>query len=279
MTIRFLGTAAAEGIPAVFCNCALCVKVKSLKGKDLRTRSQLLVNENILIDLPPDTYFHKLNEGLDLSQIKHVLITHAHPDHLAPSELRLRTAPYAYNLQESLLHFYGSRVAIKRVKSVIGKHLIKSIQGVSLQRIKPYQTIALADISVTALPAVHTKGEDCFIFLLDEKSTGKTFLQFNDSGILPDSVYQYLKTKAIMLDAIAFDCTYGYFEKGAGRHMGALDADHERARMKNLGILNPDCQFILTHFSHNNGLLHDELQEKVRPLNFTVAWDGMELNI
>ena len=38
MKIRFLGTAAAEGWPAVFCACESCKRAERLGGKDIRTR-------------------------------------------------------------------------------------------------------------------------------------------------------------------------------------------------------------------------------------------------
>ena len=33
MKLQYLGTAAAEGWPALFCNCSACIKAKELGGK------------------------------------------------------------------------------------------------------------------------------------------------------------------------------------------------------------------------------------------------------
>ena len=66
MKVKFLGTIAAEGGPALFCNCQYCKEAKKRGGKDIRTRSQILVNEDLLVDFPADTYLHKL-----LVQIEH----------------------------------------------------------------------------------------------------------------------------------------------------------------------------------------------------------------
>ena len=49
MKITFLGTAAAEGIPALFCNCQCCTEARRRGGKNLRTRSQSLINDDLLI--------------------------------------------------------------------------------------------------------------------------------------------------------------------------------------------------------------------------------------
>jgi phosphoribosyl 1,2-cyclic phosphate phosphodiesterase len=51
MKLLFLGTAAAEGFPGLFCNCASCREARALGGKNLRMRSSLLINEDLLIDL------------------------------------------------------------------------------------------------------------------------------------------------------------------------------------------------------------------------------------
>ena len=98
MRIKFLGTSAAEGVPAAFCNCELCKRAKEKGGRDIRTRSQILINDDTLFDFPMDTYMHMLRYKLDLSAIKRVLITHAHMDHCYPQEFCMRGEPFARNL-------------------------------------------------------------------------------------------------------------------------------------------------------------------------------------
>lgn len=55
MKIQFLGTAAYEGIPAMFCQCEQCNTARKRGGKNLRTRSQALIDGKLLIDFPADT--------------------------------------------------------------------------------------------------------------------------------------------------------------------------------------------------------------------------------
>ena len=50
MKIQYLGTAAAEGIPAIFCDCKTCQKARKLGGKEIRTRSQAIIDDRLLID-------------------------------------------------------------------------------------------------------------------------------------------------------------------------------------------------------------------------------------
>jgi len=51
MKLTFLGTAAATAMPLPFCNCNLCRTAKKLKGKNIRRRASIVINDDILIDL------------------------------------------------------------------------------------------------------------------------------------------------------------------------------------------------------------------------------------
>lgn len=95
MKIRYLGTAAAEGFPAVFCNCAACKAARKDIGRELRTRSQMLVNEDLLIDFPPESYYHAMRFGVDLSAVRTLLVTHSHTDHFYAQEFVNRGYKFA----------------------------------------------------------------------------------------------------------------------------------------------------------------------------------------
>mgnify|MGYP003538011910 CR=1 FL=1 len=73
MKLQYLGTAAAEGIPAIFCDCENCRKSREAGGKNIRTRSQALIDDELLIDFPADTYMHFLNFEMPLTKIKNCL--------------------------------------------------------------------------------------------------------------------------------------------------------------------------------------------------------------
>ena len=90
MKITFLGTAAAEGFPAIFCNCEYCNEARRLGGKNIRTRSQALIDDELLIDFPADTYSHFLKHGIRGDEIKYLIITHGHSDHLYPADFEMR---------------------------------------------------------------------------------------------------------------------------------------------------------------------------------------------
>ena len=55
MKLQYFGTAAAEGWPALFCGCDACRRAREAGGRNIRTRSQALIDDKLLIDFPADT--------------------------------------------------------------------------------------------------------------------------------------------------------------------------------------------------------------------------------
>jgi phosphoribosyl 1,2-cyclic phosphate phosphodiesterase len=90
MRIQILGTAAAEGWPAVFCGCQTCLRARAAGGKDIRSRSSVQIDNEIKIDLPPDTYYHSVRHNIEFSRLKHLFITHSRGPFF-PAGARLHT--------------------------------------------------------------------------------------------------------------------------------------------------------------------------------------------
>lgn len=278
MTIRYLGTAAAEGLPAVFCNCPACLAARKAGGKNVRTRSQVLINSDFLIDFPMDAYMHALRYRLDLSAVRHVFITHSHMDHCYPQDLIMHGDPYAHAMTSPDITVYGNSDVLDVFSEQTRREIKPSVRAsIRLVELQPYRDVVADGYTVTPLPAVHTVGENCFVYLV--RYAGKSYLHLNDTGILPDEVYDRLAETVRRIDAVSFDCTYGFTRKGPGRHMGAPDAAGELQKLYDRGLADRDTVRILTHFSHNGGLTHAQLCKRARPLGFKVAYDGYTVRL
>ena len=109
MKIHYWGTAAAEGVPGIFCRCPRCVEAREKGGRYVRTRSQIMLDDALLVDFGPDTYMHSLKFGFDLSKLAHVFVTHSHSDHFYSTELIMRKGSYSKFTDVPTLVVHGSQ--------------------------------------------------------------------------------------------------------------------------------------------------------------------------
>lgn len=272
MKIKFLGTAAAEGWPAIFCQCEHCMKARRIGGKNIRTRSSCLIDEKYMVDFPPDTYMHVLNNKLDLFKVEHLIITHSHEDHFYPQDIHTRKEPYAHINGGQPLTVYGNN----NVREGYYAADVEKDNGnrLAFKEVYPYRQFQAGEAQVTPLLADHKKGEQCFIYTI--KLGGKTLLYGHDTGYFPEETWQALS--GVHIDAAILDCTAGPMESDT-YHMGFPAVLKVRERLVNTGSADKDTVFIITHFSHNCGLLHEELVDMASPYGFITAFDGMELKI
>lgn len=270
MEIIFLGTAAAEGWPGVFCTCEYCKKAKELGGKNIRTRSSAVINREFLIDLTPDTYLNSLRHNIDLSKIKYLFITHSHQDHFYPPELHMRVEPFAHLPEDATLDIFGNSKVTKIIEERVNCEKAK----IRLHSIRPFDEVEYEEFTITALPADHALEEECLLYII--KLDNKTIFYGHDSGWYPEETWE--KLKEFHLDVAILDCTFGNSDNRQG-HMGINAIIEAKELLEKYGSIDSKSICIATHFSHNGGLLHNELTERLRPYGFIVAYDGMILNV
>lgn len=278
MKLTYLGTAAAEGWPALFCNCEYCVRAKESGGKNIRTRSQALINDDLLIDFPADTYSHALKNKLDLSAVKYCFVTHSHIDHFQPTDLVMRMEScFAHNMTEPRLDFYGNKAVLDRYNRFVrDAEEEENPPSVTVNEIEAYDTVQAGKYKVTALPAFHAPKETPFVYIITDGE--KTILYLHDTGLLFDEVYDYLKENKVKADLISYDCTYVALPS-AGGHMGLDSVPVVRKRLEEIGVCKESTVHVVNHFSHNGKLLHDELCAEAEKLGFSVSYDGMSIEL
>lgn len=271
MKIQFLGTAAAEGIPAIFCNCPACREARTLGGKNIRTRCQTLINDDLLIDLNADTYSHFLANNIQGHKIKYLLITHSHMDHCYPDELAMRRSGphlFAHDMEVPVLQVFGGKGTMNKFQAQLDP-----LPDVTVQYMELFQPVQMGDYRVTALPARHYPGDDARIYLIQGD---KTILYAHDSGYFLDEVFDYLQKEKIRLDMITLDCTCVYADvSDNGNHMGLGNNARVLQRLESIGVVHEKTRKVVNHFSHNGNPLHEPLVAHVAPLGYAVAYDGM----
>lgn len=281
MELHFWGTAAAEAIPAVFCGCDVCAKARERMGRYARTRSQIMIDGELLVDFGPDTYLHALRYGYDLTHLTDVLVTHVHEDHFYPAELGNRRNGFAHKIgnvlsvhgPEEMLEIYAHSPAVDCGDPVE--------QGrVRFDFLQPFLSVAAGAYTVTAIPATHGTRTP-FVYVIERG--GKTAFVCNDTGPLKPDVLAGLARLGKKFDLVSYDCTNGD-EDTAGwgdspSHMGLPDVIALRRALQNLGLYRAGTIDVLTHFSHNGGHpSYDEFSEIAEPRGFLVAYDGMRID-
>lgn len=271
MKIRYLGTGAAEGWPGLFCTCEMCARAKAEGGKNIRTRSQAVIDETLLIDFPPDTYLHMLLGGLNLPSIRDVLITHTHQDHFYPEDLAMRCPGFAHGVEEPLT-LHGSDALMAAYNRYIGSEAYHAqLEGVlACRELTPFVPVEIGGYRVTPLLANHAKHMTCLIYAIERG--GKRLLYGNDTGIFPQQTWEAIAGQ--QFDLVSLDCTTLRHREGTN-HMGIEDVLEVRRRMFETGCATETgTTFVITHFSHNGGLLHHEIEERAAPYGIVVAYDG-----
>ena len=283
MKIQYWGTAAAEGVPGIFCNCEVCRLAREHKGRKVRTRSQILINDDLLVDFGPDTYSNSLKYNYNMTYLQHVIITHPHEDHLYTEELWHRLKGFACQIGTPSMTVHGSEDTLMKLCKVdVENKLFQNQDRVLYDVMKPYETRAIGKYFVTPLPAEHgTKTP--YVYLIEEGN--KSFLILNDTGRPSYEVYEYLMKRGIVLDAISFDTTYGYenvLEKygKADHHMGLIDNVAVKGFLDMKGIADRNTVCIAHHFSHQGiDADYDRMCEHAQKYGFLISYDGMELEI
>ena len=278
MRIKFLGTAAYEGHPSMYCHCPNCDEARRLGGKNLRARTQAIIDDDLLIDFGPDTYMNGMRFNLDYSKIKCILVTHSHGDHFVPAQLRSRGKSYATGLIEPVITVCGNS---KIGQKLADGNLISSDAAESTVRfseIKEYETKKIGDYTVTSMLAHHMPTENALVYIIEKN--GKTIFYCLDTGKLLDSDYEFLKKQGKRFDFIAFDCTYGTVEADKyGGHMSLYDDANVFSKLKAIDAADEHTRVAVTHFAHWHTPSHEQMQRLADEFGFTVCYDGIEFEV
>ena len=278
MKLTFLGTAAAEAIPALWCECAVCAKAKARGGREIRRRCSYLIDSDTMVDFGPDAFWQTTAFDIDLVNLKRIVFTHPHEDHLDPVELFWRLSP-GFSVVTKMLTIIGSRPVFDRILKQLGPN--GDPKTFERFHIKPQVVSAgvpCSDDDLTLLPlaANHAPGLEPLVYVITRG--GRSLLIANDTGWLPDASWKALEGVRLNAAVIESTCVL----KGADcrdGHMGMNATVAFRDRLQEMGCLAPGAAVVTNHFSHNGGLNHAEMVEAYGRHGIAVAYDGMTLEV
>ena len=294
VNIRFLGTAAAEGIPAIFCQCPVCRAARAAGGRELRTRSGAIVDGHLKLDFGPDSCVQAQRCGLDYGAVESVLVTHSHFDHFSVGELEFRSGDFCHGPDGGplgrTLTFYGDSEVCRMVR----ENTDPSQGLVACRQMVPFEPVDVEGYTVTPLEAVHCwsrdpapfpvvwegrtvyRYEDALIYLIEKD--GASLLYAHDTGEFTDTDMEFLAGRRVGL--ISLDCTAAAFRLDYNDWMGHMSYDgclRMRDRLLACGAADSATVFAANHFSHNGYTTFEDM-ERLLP-GFVVSYDGLTLEV
>lgn len=276
MKTVFLGTGSAAGLPDPFCSCDYCKKIRILGKKNLRKRTSFLLDDEILLDFSPDIRTQIIENKIDFSKIKGIILSHTHNDHLDIQELIKIKYPIDIFVNEASYEWLSSQIRIG-IKPKHQAKLKERIGHLNLIPLKNFETFNFNKFEFTPLKAKHTG--------LNEEEVGMNFIIKNgsvtrlhacDTGVYSEKTFDFIKD--FKFTSVVIECTFLDSQKENLDHLNLKTLEEVLERLKSMESITKMTPIILTHFGHDPMKTHQEIEELVKKLNFNikVAYDGMK---
>lgn len=289
--LMFLGTGAAEGIPNPLCSCEVCSNARKVGFRELRLRSLFRINENVQIDFGPDVMAASMKHKIDMINLKHILITHTHIDHLCLSELLLKEMVNGDNGQKINIYLSQNgyiwvmeQLELFRMgnSNFANSPIIKDkmIEFIPLEYYKIYEVEGLKIIPLKGAHYGFGISENSNNYLVTLEN-GRTLFYGVDTGYPLDETIEYLKEKHI--DLLIIECTFAGNRSKEDKPFGHLDLISVIKVLEefyNKGTIDSNTKVYLTHINHKHHLTHALLEEEVKKyskFDIIVAYDGLIL--
>ncbi len=281
MKISVLGTSAATSMPLPFCNCNVCRQSRCLGGRNIRKRSSIVINDELMIDLGPDSINACNMYGIDTGKIRYLLQTHSHSDHFDAGHFVTRWSAYAV---KELSHL---DIVCSQGTAVDMNHWINENESIdlfdktwqtdlnySLHTVKHGDHVHLGNYDIIAIDSGHDPRIEALVYIISENE--KTVFYGTDMLDISETAFELIGK--YRFDVMFLDQTYG---KGcnAGGHMDAgMISDHIKA-MRKKNIIDDNSLVYATHISHEGNDIHEEMEKEAGADGYHIAYDGMVLSI
>src|SRR5688500_7532826 len=237
-----------------------------------------MVDDDLLIDFGPDIGEATRALRLPLHQVEHLLITHAHGDHLSVANFDYHRARWAKQ-PLPILNVYGSAASLEPIR-----HMPWSLEeaGLALHPVTAGETFAAGPYRVTALRARHAEALHSLFYVVQRE--GRALLYATDTGAFHDETWALLESLAregILLDAAIVEGTMGFQDlPPTAGHLTVPRCGEHHQQIRARGLTRPGCRHLATHFSPAAGTHpHEETAAFLAPYGVEAAYDGLELHL
>lgn len=272
MKLTYFGTAAYEGFPALGCQCPACMRARQAGGKNLRSRTQALVGDDLLLDFPADSVWHFMRYNIDYARIKACLITHSHSDHLYTGDIRALGEYYTQNARTEPLRFYAGESGYCAIEAELTLEHVR--KRVACTRITPFEEFFAAGYSVLPIEANHNADTSPVVYRIEKD--GKSLLFAHDTGVFPKRSWEALEN-AGRVDLVSLDATRAIGAGKKDRHLGFDLLLEVAEEMKRRGIADDKTVIVANHFSHHCQRTYDDMLPLGERYGVLISYDGMEI--
>ncbi|MBL8041224.1 MAG: hypothetical protein JNM04_07735 [Chthonomonas sp.] len=268
MKVQLLGTGGADGIPSVFGTSRVSEYAISHGGKDVRTRTAALVDDDLKIDFGPDTLAQIAHFGLQADDWSGIVFTHSHDDHLCESELQYALYPFTM-LEFAPFTIYGNDVVLERIAA---RYPAWPFELVETRSFVPFSHNGY---TITPVHANHKLDEDAHNLIIDDGSV--KLLYGTDTGIWLEPTWQALVGH--VFGGVVIECSEGFNRTDYYGHLDAHGCLEVMDRLRGMGCLAQDCKIVTTHHWHLGDATHAELESFFAPYGIEPGYDGMTFEI
>ncbi len=282
MDITIMGSAAAEAVPSLWCNCECCKTAIKNGGKDIRCRTAYLIDDDTCVDCGPDIFTQSVRYGMKWEKLDRLLITHPHSDHCDAIEMSWRRKGFANFVRP--LEMVGSPKVKDMIKNVLigneemNGNLFEETLHIHFVEAQPGAPIQSGDMEILPLRANHGAWKEaaCLNYII--RRGNHALLIANDTGFWSEETWQIAAGANVELAIIDCTCALAYPDSVDG-HMGANIAVKFRDRLLQDKVLAPNGRAIVNHFSHNGNSIHELLEAFFVPKGIQVGYDGMRIQL
>lgn len=269
MSLRLVGTGAADGWPTPFCACASC-SAERASGR-VRAQAAALLDGEVLLDCGPSTPLAAERLGISLAGVRLLLWTHQHSDHFSPATLMYR----AWTDPTPLL--------VAGPPDVVGaaRDWVAPGTPVTFRPVRPGDVFEHAGHTVRVLASSHcthlgtADDPDSVLYDVTGRS-GLRVLYATDTGPLPAATLDAARDAAY--DVVVLEESFGDWLDHGTRHLDLATFPEEVRRLRAAGAVGPSTRVVATHLSHHNPPT-PELARRLAAWGAEVLDDGAEVGV
>jgi len=266
MRLTLLGTGSGDGWPNPFCTCASCAGMRA-RG-EVRGQTSALVDDVLLLDCGQEVPGAAARLGRSLAGVRHILITHAHHDHIGPAALVWRS----WAGRPEPLDMVGPPAVLAACTD-----WISPTDPVVCHEVRAGDRIKLRGYDVRVLAARHGEPWVGPAVIYDVTAPdGHRLLYATDTGPLPPPTLDAVAGAGY--DVVLLEETFGDVTDHGTDHLDLPSFAETLAKLRHCGAVTDSTRVVPVHLSHRNPPTA-ELARRLAAWGVELLPDGAEVEV